>query len=792
MARGNVTVKVDGDYNNRDIQRAISDLKALQTGGKDTATGIDRLSGSFKAIGATLATVFAADKVITFLRDSAQAALDDERSLTALNRTLQNLGFATAAEDVNTFLDALQRTTGVSEEQLRPAFDRLIRSTDSVSEAQRLLRLSLDASAGTGRSVQDIANALGRAYDGNTTALGRLGIGLDRATLKSGDLRAITAEMSRVFAGQADAAAGTLQGSLNRVSIAAGELSEAFGRGLVGSAEDATASADDLARAMQDAEPLAQSLGGAINQLAARTLSAASGLYDLARTLTSGSASWDDVLDALEKIPAATNAVRNLRGETEASRRAISGTVTSAVALGKSIGATGRAATGAGGAMGYLADETDDAAESARGAFKSFLALYESLALAERAQRDLIGTSGTVTSAIAEGARMGGVADFWKKLTVQYGEVEKAARGAGGGAKELTEKTKVAVTEVLPDLLQTASEVGIQISKSLTIKNDPEVIRGLEARYSAIKQTLDKARADYRQFAQDIAAGIMSDLDIGRAMETAREKGTNVVEEFIKQAERIGEYGRKLTTLLSLGLNQATFRQLASMSADRGMEIADAYLNGNTQELIRRTNEAVGAANNVATAVGEQSARQFYSAGVLSAVAQLQGLVDTLKPGSRARREVKAVIDDLIQSLSGTINISVATPAGVVAPSGGGGGAPAPSAPPSSASTGTPQPLPLTDPSWQALQTIDWNAFANMPFLAEGGVVKRPTIAMIGEGGPEAVVPLSRLGNMSGGGNTYNITVNTGVGDPRQIGQQIVEYVTRFEQANGAVYAKAS
>ena len=52
-----------------------------------------------------------------------------------------------------------------------------------------------------------------------------------------------------------------------------------------------------------------------------------------------------------------------------------------------------------------------------------------------------------------------------------------------------------------------------------------------------------------------------------------------------------------------------------------------------------------------------------------------------------------------------------------------------------------------------------------IPLLAKGGIVNKPTLAMIGEDGPEAIIPLSQRNNPSGagmGGGTYNITVNAG------------------------------
>lgn len=77
-----------------------------------------------------------------------------------------------------------------------------------------------------------------------------------------------------------------------------------------------------------------------------------------------------------------------------------------------------------------------------------------------------------------------------------------------------------------------------------------------------------------------------------------------------------------------------------------------------------------------------------------------------------------------------------------------------------------------------------------MPF-AEGGIVTSPIVGLVGEAGPEAIIPLDRLGKMGGGGSTYNITVQAGVGDPQVIGQQIVAYIKRYEKASGPVFAGA-
>jgi hypothetical protein len=86
--------------------------------------------------------------------------------------------------------------------------------------------------------------------------------------------------------------------------------------------------------------------------------------------------------------------------------------------------------------------------------------------------------------------------------------------------------------------------------------------------------------------------------------------------------------------------------------------------------------------------------------------------------------------------------------------------------------------LSFKAPSW--VPGIGGKGFEvpNIPMLAEGGIVTGPTLAMIGERGPEAVVPLDRY---NGGGG--NVTIHVNGGDP----QAVVNALRRYMQVNGSV-----
>jgi len=238
-----------------------ADVSRLTRGldqGKSAIAGLERSVTGL--VGAYLG-IEGARKFIDFLGDAASAAIQEEKELTRLNTTLKNLGFAQASTAVNKFVDDLQFATGVADSQLRPAFDRIVRSTQDVTEAQKVLSIALDVSKGTGKDLQTIADALAKAYDGNTTALGRLGLGIDKTTLAAGSLDSIMGKVSQLFSGQAAAATQTLGGQIDILKVAADELKESFGKGLVSGLQSATKETGSLAKELRNLQPQAEGLG---------------------------------------------------------------------------------------------------------------------------------------------------------------------------------------------------------------------------------------------------------------------------------------------------------------------------------------------------------------------------------------------------------------------------------------------------------------------------------------------------------------------------------------------------
>jgi hypothetical protein len=127
--------------------------------------------------------------------------------------------------------------TGVADDKLRPAMQRLAVSTKSTEEAQKLLTLALDISAASGKDLETVANALGRAQDGNVTSLGRLGLGLSKAELSTLSFTEVQQKLADLYGGAAATNAETFQGKIDRLKVGFDEAKESLGVALLPAVE---------------------------------------------------------------------------------------------------------------------------------------------------------------------------------------------------------------------------------------------------------------------------------------------------------------------------------------------------------------------------------------------------------------------------------------------------------------------------------------------------------------------------------------------------------------------------
>jgi hypothetical protein len=215
------------------------------------------------------AAAFAAQKIAAFGKAAVKAFAEDEKAARSLAITLQNTGNGFATIATEGFISRMQKTYGVLDDKLRPAFQTLLTATGSLTTSQDALELALNISAGTGKDLASVTAALSKGYAGNTTALSRLGAGLDKALLATGDMDAITAALTSKFKGQALGATKTYAGQMDALAVSSANVKEIIGKGLLDSL--ALLGGDDgISKATDEMEKFAQSISDAI--LGAATL----------------------------------------------------------------------------------------------------------------------------------------------------------------------------------------------------------------------------------------------------------------------------------------------------------------------------------------------------------------------------------------------------------------------------------------------------------------------------------------------------------------------------------------
>ena len=163
--------------------------------------------------------------------DGVKSAIADAAAQEKLALTLRNVTGATNAQikATESYITQTSLAFGVTDDDLRPSLERLARATGSVTEAQKLQRLALDISAGSGKSLESVTTALAKAQEGSTTALGKLGVGLSKAELAGMTAEQVFAKLADTFANQATTKANTFQGQMDRLKIAFDEAKETVG-----------------------------------------------------------------------------------------------------------------------------------------------------------------------------------------------------------------------------------------------------------------------------------------------------------------------------------------------------------------------------------------------------------------------------------------------------------------------------------------------------------------------------------------------------------------------------------
>jgi hypothetical protein len=202
----------------------------------------DRTTDRFKNFAKMGAVAAAAGAVLVgkALVDMTKAAMDDQKAQEALATTLKNTTGATDKQvaGVEKWIGAQGKALGVTDDELRPALQRLAEATGDVGKAQDLASLAMDVSAGTGKSLKTVSEALMKAQNGQIAGLSRLGIETKNAAGETLTFEQATKKMGDTFGGQAATAAETAAGKFQRLRVMFDETKESIGAKLIPIASD--------------------------------------------------------------------------------------------------------------------------------------------------------------------------------------------------------------------------------------------------------------------------------------------------------------------------------------------------------------------------------------------------------------------------------------------------------------------------------------------------------------------------------------------------------------------------
>lgn len=719
-----IRIPIISDFDSKGLDRAVRQFEQLETKGEKAQFALEKAAGpagvALLALGG--AAVFA-----------TKAAIDDAAAQEQLAGVLQRQTGATDAQIAanEEFIDGLSRATALADDQLRPALAELVTATGSLKDGQNLLRAATDLAAATNTDLATASSALSKAYNGNLTALQKLDPSL-RDNIKSGSsFNDIMATLAKTTGGAAADAANTTAGRFRNLQIRFGELQEEIGTKL-----------------LPVAEKLADFLIGVIDVVA-----------DNAAVFVALGTAIGTIAGVIYATNIALAAYRAIALITKAINFALATSFTAvqvATGVGIAVVVAGAAALAAYVAQQkILQKELDNSigkAEefNAEMSKASYLANVNHGALARLENQ-------TKRENVARLASKDALEEWNKKAA----ETANKAGSASAATETFSQKLKDALGDAL-DKAKSNLESAKEAFNNFATSVSTSVKAGLSfaAAYQSMKAATENAgKASERlsdaqtDLAKAISKGDIEDIaKAQKALTEAQIADAKAAEEnkqtflgrIAAQVQGVKEYAANLQTLLQRGLSQDALRYVLDAGAEAGSAIARELVAGNTELITgpEGINAMVAAAQQAADAVGIDAATRWYQAGVDQAAQIVEGLDATLE---RLTPRLMARMDAIAASLKRTVDVTVR----------------------------------ITETVTRIVSEIGQG---KIPRLAEGGIVTRPTLALIGEAGPEAVVPLN--GRMSmGGGVTVN--VNGGLATSAEIGQAVVNAIRAYNRSAG-------
>jgi hypothetical protein len=234
----------------------------------DVDKGIKGIAKSFKGLAGAAGIGLSTAAVINFGKNAAKAFIADEAAASQLAQAVKNLGLSFEVPRIEEFISKLSKASGVTDDVLRPAMQKLLQTTGSVAKSQELLTQALDISRGSGVDYGTVVEDLTRAYTGQTRGLVKYKLGVTQAELKTMSFADVQEKLGKQFSGANAAYLETYAGKMGILSTAAGEATEIIGKGLVDSLSILAGDGNTVQPLADSMEMLATEISSVITGLA--------------------------------------------------------------------------------------------------------------------------------------------------------------------------------------------------------------------------------------------------------------------------------------------------------------------------------------------------------------------------------------------------------------------------------------------------------------------------------------------------------------------------------------------
>ena len=225
---GNILIRIGAEAG-----QAISEMGKVNQSLGDTMTTSEKMGAGLRKAALPAAAALGAIAVAGV--GAAKAAMEDAAAQEHLAGVLERAAGATDAQVAATedWISKTAMATGVADDELRPALEKIVTATGDVTKAQGLMGSALDIAAASGKSVDAVSVAIAKGYTGQTAALEKMIPGLSEAAKKSDDMNVIMGELATLTGGAAAESAGTAAGQFKIFQLQMAELQETLGAALL-------------------------------------------------------------------------------------------------------------------------------------------------------------------------------------------------------------------------------------------------------------------------------------------------------------------------------------------------------------------------------------------------------------------------------------------------------------------------------------------------------------------------------------------------------------------------------